>query len=193
MSDDPAAGWEGVAAQFAAMRSNVGADVVKRWSRCLPPAGAVLDIGCGNGLPISKTLAQDGFAVWGVDASPTLLAQFRQNVPGAKAACEAALASRFFDRQFDGVVAIGLMFLLPEADQRAVIARVGMALHPGGHFLFSAPRQPCEWTDTLTGRRSVSLGEAGYHEALTAAGFGMVDAYVDDGANDYFHAVSSAA
>ncbi|MGN7999742.1 class I SAM-dependent DNA methyltransferase [Sphingomonas sp. 22176] len=189
-SDDASAGWDAVAERFAALRSDVGTDIVLRWSRQLPRGGAVLDIGCGTGVPIGACLAAQGFALFGIDPAPKMIAAFRANVPEAAAACEPAETSRFFDRRFDGVVAIGLLFLLPEAAQTAVIGRAGRVLPPGGRFLFSAPRERCDWEDSLTGRRSRSLGEAEYDALLAAAGLKMVRCRRDTGGNDYFDAVA---
>ncbi|RSV42919.1 class I SAM-dependent methyltransferase [Sphingomonas sp. ABOLE] len=167
--------------------------MVLHWSRQLPRGGAVLDIGCGTGVPIGTCLAAQGFTLFGIDPAPKMIAAFRANVPEATAACEPAETSRFFDRRFDGVVAIGLLFLLPEAAQAAVIAQVGRALHPGGRFLFSAPRERCDWEDSLTGRRSWSLGEAGYGALLGRAGLEMVGCRRDAGGNDYFEAAAGEA
>ena len=188
-SDDASAGWDAVADRFAALRSAVGTDIVLHWSRQLPRGGAVLDIGCGTGVPIGTCLAAQGFTLFGIDPAPKMIAAFRDNVPEATAACEPAETSRFFDRRFDGVVAIGLLFLLPEAAQAAVIARVNRVLEPGGRFLFSAPREHCEWEDSLTGRRAWSLGEAGYRALLETAGLEMVWCHRDAGGNDYFDVV----
>jgi SAM-dependent methyltransferase len=192
-SDDASAGWDGVADRFAALRSDVGTDIVLRWSRQLPRGGAVLDIGCGTGVPIGTCLAAQGFALFGIDPAPKMIAAFHANVPEATAACEPAETSHFFDRRFDGVVAIGLLFLLPEAAQAAVIGRVGRVLQPGGRFLFSAPSERCDWEDSLTGRRSWSLGDAGYEALLEAAGLEMVGSHRDGGGNHYCEAVARRA
>lgn len=186
---DPAHGWEAVADRFAAIRSDAGSDVARRWAMDLPPGGSVIDIGCGTGRPIALALAEAGLAVSGIDPSPTLLAAFRHALPEAPAACETAEASGYFGRRFDGAVAIGLIFLLPPATQAVVIGRVAQVLKPGGRFLFSAPSVACRWTDTLTGRESRSLGEAGYRDLLDAAGLRLIDGYVDSGGNHYFAAV----
>jgi SAM-dependent methyltransferase len=189
-SDDASAGWDAVAERFAALRSDVGSDIVLDWSRQLPRGGAVLDIGCGTGVPIGTCLAAQGFTLFGIDPAPRMIAAFRRNLPEATAACEPAETSRFFGRRFDGVVAIGLLFLLPEAAQAAVIARVGQVLEPGGRFLFSAPRERCGWEDSLTGRRSWSLGEARYGALLDAAGLETVGSHRDDGGSHYCEAVA---
>ncbi|WP_010543344.1 class I SAM-dependent methyltransferase [Sphingomonas elodea] len=191
MTDDPSAGWDAVAADFEALRSSIGVDIVQRWARDLPRGTAVIDIGCGTGWPIATALAEHGFNVFGVDASPTLLAAFRRNLPGAHAACEAVQSSRFFDRRFDAAIAIGLIFLIEESEQIALIRRVRDALHPGARFLFTAPREACAWTDSLTGRTSRSLGEAAYRAALIDARFTPVEGMVDDGGNRYFASVAT--
>lgn len=188
---NPGRGWEAVADRFAAIRSDVGADIVRRWASNLPPGGSVVDIGCGTGRPITLALAEAGLAVSGIDPSPTLLAAFRRALPTAPAACETAEESGYFGRRFDGAVAIGLLFLLPPATQAVVIGRIAQALHPGGRFLFSAPRIACRWTDTLTGQESWSLGEEGYRVLLEEAGLQLVDGHDDSGGNHYYAAILS--
>ena len=188
-SDDRSGGWEDVAARFIALRSRVGVATVRAWARSLSPGAAVLDLGCGSGVPISEALLNDGFAVHGVDASPSLVAAFRQRFPRAPVACESAEESELFGRSFDGVVAVGLVFLLPAPTQGRLIGRVASALRPAGRFLFTAPEQECSWVDALTGRPSMSLGAEAYREALTAVGLALVDTYVDEGENHYFSAV----
>jgi SAM-dependent methyltransferase len=192
MTIDPSRGWNAIAQEFIAARSDIGAEVVRRWARRLPSGGAVVDVGCGSGAPVSVVLAEEGFKVFGIDASPALVAAFRRRFPSAEVACETAETSGFFRRRFEGVVAIGLLFLLPADDQREVIDRVARALEPGGRFLFSAPRQPCEWKDTLTGRPSLSLGEEDYRAALERAGLRLAGHHVDEGRNDYFDAVRTS-
>ncbi|MFN3931655.1 MAG: class I SAM-dependent methyltransferase [Brevundimonas sp.] len=193
MTPDPSRGWDAIARRFIAARSDIGADVVRHWATRLPPGAAVLDVGCGSGAPVGETLVAAGFAVFGVDASPTLVAEFRRRLPSAEVACEPAETSRLFDRRFDGALAVGLLFLLPAEDQRAVIARIARALEPGGRFLFSAPRQACQWTDSLTRQPSESLGEDEYRRALQQAGLRPSGHYDDGGGNHYFDAVRATA
>lgn len=152
----------------------------------------MVDVGCGSGKPISTVLAEEGFKVFGIDASPALVAEFRRQFPSAEIVCETAQTSDFFRRKFDGAVAVGLLFLLPANDQREVIDRVAGALEPGGRFLFSAPRWPCAWDDMLTGQPSLSLGEEEYLRALEQAGMKLLGHYVDEGQNHYFDAVRTS-
>lgn len=192
MNGDASRGWESIAADFARLRSGIGAQAVQQWAACLPPGANIVDIGCGTGVPIARALADMGFTVYGIDPSPTLLAAFRRNLPGAPAACEPAETSGFFNRRFDAAVMIGVIFLLPETDQAALIGRIGQVLAPGGHFLFSAPHQACSWMDSLTGRQSFSPGAVRYQNWLAAAGLSLHGSFIDAGANNYFHARSTA-
>ncbi len=188
---DASNGWEGVAGEFIAARerSAIGVEVVRAWARNLQSGAAVLDLGCGAGVPVSRSLLEDGFELYGVDASPTLVAAFRRRFPRASVACEPAETSAFFGRGFDGVVAIGLVFLLPAGGQRALIFRVASALNPGGRFLFTAPAQVCTWADSLTGRASLSLGADAYRTLLSEAGLPLVGDATDEGQNYYYHAL----
>ena len=182
-------GWEDVALTFADVRSDTGRDVVRRWARTLPSGGEVLDVGCGSGFPVSSTLADEGLTVFGIDASPTLVSMFVRRFDSAHAACETVQDSTFFGRTFDGILAIGLMFLLSEEDQVKLIDKAAKALKPGGRFLFTAPHQKCEWKDVLTGQRSVSLGTTDYERLLAGAGMQLLGRCMDEGDNHYIEAV----
>ena len=71
---DASSGYEAVADAFMAVRSvsGVGAGTVRRWAGALPAGGAILDLGCGHGVPISRALIEDGFEVYGVGARKRL-------------------------------------------------------------------------------------------------------------------------
>ena len=179
-------GWEEVANRFMDVRSSIGTNTVRGWASALPKGAAILDIGCGNGLPLTAALTEIGFQVSGIDASPTLAAAFHENFPDLDIACEAAESSSFFGRKFEAAFAVGLMFLLPAESQRHLIGNVAHALNPGGKFLFSAPTQSCTWQDSLTGRPSVSLGRDEYCAQLSSAGFAFIGSLTDEGGNHYY-------
>jgi 2-polyprenyl-3-methyl-5-hydroxy-6-metoxy-1,4-benzoquinol methylase len=184
-------GYEALAAEFIARRakSAVGAATVRDWCGTLPPGAIVLDVACGCGVPISQTLLECGCQVYGVDASATMTAAFAVRFPQAVVACEPVEHSAFFDRQFDAVIAWGLLFLLPAATQEMLIHKVAAALVPGGRFLFTAPWQIGEWDDLLTGLTSRSLGREVYLATLAQAGFALVGEYDDEGDNHYYAVV----
>lgn len=189
---DQSNGYEEHARTFIRARNPaIGPDVVRAWARELAPGAPVLELGCGHGV-VSQVLVDAGLALYAVDASPTLLAAFRTRFPQVPAECAAAEESTWFDRTFDGVLAWGLMFLLPADAQRTVISKVARALRPGGRFLFTASREAMTWTDVLTGRESRSLGVDAYRLLLSDAGFTVEDGRTDAGENHYFDATLSA-
>lgn len=187
--DDPSNGYEAVAPEFMRVRSRqIGVATVRKWALALPPGATILDLGCGHGNPLATALTEDGFIVYGIDASPTMAAEFRSRFPHAHVTCEAVEDSAFFARTFDAVLAIGLMFLLDAATQRGLIRKVAQALTSRGRFLFTSPRQVCTWTDVLTGRTSRSLGADAYKAILASAGLTLLDEYLDEDGNHYYDA-----
>lgn len=182
---DRSNGWDAIADTFMTMRSAAGVDVVQRWARQLPRTATVVDVGCGSGDPISRTLIDAGFTVFGIDASPRLVGAFRSRFPDHRVACETAEDSAYFDRTFDAAIAIGLVFLLSAKAQQAALVRMASAVGSGGRILFSAPEQPCQWTDTLTGRPSLSLGTQRYARIMAAVGQRLQTTCADGGGNHY--------
>lgn len=184
--EDPSGGYDALAQEFIRRRSPViGVATVREWASALPSGGTVLDLGCGPGVPISVALMEEGLQVYGIDASPAMVEAFRERLPRARVRCEPVEDSSFFGRSFDGVVAWGLLFLLPAGAQVALIQRVAAALEPGGSFLFTAPEPECTWTDVLTGRELRSLGAVRYREELDRAGLPVAGELEDEGGNHY--------
>lgn len=163
----------------------IGQRSVYRWSLNLPRGGAVLELGCGHGV-IAKALIDEGFEVYGVDASKRMIEAFRKRFPDAHAEHSAVEDSEFFGRTFDGVVAWGLIFLLQPDVQVAVIGKIARALKRGGEFLFTAPVEMCTWKDALTGRDSFSLGDERYRQLMRTEGLVLLGEDSDEGDNHYY-------
>ena len=187
---DKSNGYEEIALTFISGRgqnhSGVGASVVADWSQMLSAGATILDLGCGTGRPISQALIERGFKVYGVDASPTMVAAFRANFPHVPVECGAVQDSDFFGQTFDGVVAWGLFFLLDAEVQRRLIKKVAGVLQSGGRLLFTAPKESGSWPDVMTGRSQFSLGYEEYRKALEAEGMLLVGTRRDEGENHYY-------
>jgi len=193
LARDPSNGYDAIADDFIRSRRSggIGASTVRDWARQLPTSGAVLDIGCGHGVPISECLFEEGLELFAVDASPRMVDAYRSRFPQARVACESVEESPFFSRTFDGVVAWGLIFLLPADSQIALIHKMGAAASPGGRVLFTSPRQVCTWADLKTDRPSISLGADVYRATLRAAGLSIVNELEDEGNNYYYDSVKA--
>lgn len=190
MENDPVRAYEAIAQDFIAHRSKsvIGAEAVRSWAGTLIPGAKILDLGCGNGMPITKALVKDGYTLYGIDASPSLIASYREHFPELTVACEQVEKSDFFGRKFDGVIAWGLMFLLSESVQSELIHRVSAILYPGAQFMFTAPEADCTWTDIMAGVESRSLGAEKYKGILSSAGLSLMGTHIDEGENYYYFA-----
>ena len=80
--------YERHAYDYVADRRDVGWNEsawLDRFSALLPRGASILDIGCGSGEPIARYLIGHGFAVDGVDTSPTMISagcfQFLSDMP----------------------------------------------------------------------------------------------------------------
>src|SRR3954463_4001705 len=144
---DPSNGYESVAEEFLAGRgrapsTGVGAKRIREWAAMLPLGAAVIDLGCGSGIPITRELISQSLNVYAMDASPSMVRAFQRNFPKIPVACESVQDSLFFIRRFDAVLSWGLMFLLSPEQQRHLIRRFADILVPGGRLLFTSPSEP---------------------------------------------------
>ena len=183
-------GYEDVATAFIACRgrhsAGIGVSVVAEWSQTLPAGATVLDLGCGTGVPISQVLIERDFKVYGVDASPTIVAAFRVRFPDVPIECVTVEDSQFFTRTFDAVIAWGLLFLLEPEVQRRLIKKIAGVLRSGGRLLFTAPKQSGSWPDIMTGRPQFSLGYDEYKKKMEAEGLLLIGTRTDEGENHYY-------
>lgn len=99
-------GYDANADAYIGSRSRaIGVSTVLQWASDLDRGAAILDVGCGHGDPIALALHRAGFAVHGIDASPNMVAAFRERLPGVPVVCEPIETSTFHGRTFDAVVA----------------------------------------------------------------------------------------
>lgn len=97
-----------------------------------PVAGQrILDLGCGTG-QLTATIAESGALVIGMDASPSMVAQARQNYPKLKFVLADARTFAF-DEPFEAVFSNAVLHWIGEPER--VIERVAAALKPNGRFV----------------------------------------------------------
>jgi SAM-dependent methyltransferase len=128
--------WSGGESKYSAWLSELG--------QRIPAGGAVLDLGCGSGLPVARDLTAAGFRFTGVDISEVQILRARELVPAA-AFLQADISSVGFDSEsFDAVVSFFALIHLPLVDQLPLLRRVAGWLRPGG--LFVATTGYSAWT-----------------------------------------------
>ena len=195
MGTDSIGAYEEHAQNFLQCRdaSKVGVQVVNRWAQSLKPGADVMEIACGGGLPVTRTLVDEGLKIWAIDSSPTLVNVFKDRFPDVPVQCGTVLESDYFRKKYDAAIAIGLIFLLSEKDQIEMLNRVSEVLRPAARFLFTAPVEVGTWMDVNTGHACKSLGRDVYETALKQSGFRVAGFYEDSGKNNYYEAEKSLA
>jgi len=186
-------GYEKIASEYISARSEfpIGTSLVREWAKSLSPHSKILDIGCGNGIPVTQAAIDSGHSLFAIDASQSMIQAFTDHFPHATAKCEPVEHSDFFEEKFDGVIAIGIIFLLEKLEQIAMIRRVGEILRPSGQFLFSAPIEAGKWQDAMTGSECLSLGKDKYAYELSSAGMQILETYSDEGSNNHYNSAKN--
>ena len=100
----------------------------------LPDGATVLDVGCGAGVPIAQTLAQQ-FVVTGVDISGEMIQHARANVPQGSFTQGDIMSVEFPPSSFDAAVAFYSVFHLPREEHRELFRRIYQWLKPDGYLL----------------------------------------------------------
>ena len=153
--------------------------------------GRVLDIGCGNGVPLTKALLASGYRVVGLDSAGNMLRRFRANCPDTPAVKGVAQACPFAADIFDAAIAWGVMFHLKQAEQVQAIAGVSRVLKIGASFLFTAGDADDDSGDHVGTMNGVefhyySFTVDGYGRILNEHGFTLVEVHHDSGKNLYY-------
>ena len=115
----------------------------------VPAGGAILDLGCGCGVPLARDLAASGYAVTGVDLSAVQVERARELVPAARFLHADATQVEFPAGSFDAVVSLYTLSPLPLDEQPALLGRIGRWLRPGGWLLATTGQRA--WTGTEDG------------------------------------------
>jgi ubiquinone/menaquinone biosynthesis C-methylase UbiE len=176
-----------------------GVPEVMALAASIHPGGRVLDIGCGNGVPLTKALLASGHRVVGLDSACNMLSRFRANCPDALAVKGIAQSCPFAAQTFEAAVAWGVMFHLKQAEQVRAIASVSRVLKTSAPFLFTAgyPEvldDSCDHVGTMNGVEFhfYSFTMDGYRSVLADHSFTLVDFHTDTGKNGYYLARKSA-
>jgi SAM-dependent methyltransferase len=102
----------------------------------LAPGAAVLELGCGGGVPTARLLAER-YAVTGVDLSARQIELARRQVPGATFVQVDMTALDLPPESVDAVVAFYSLTHVPRREHRRLFASIVNWLRPGGLLVAS--------------------------------------------------------
>jgi ubiquinone/menaquinone biosynthesis C-methylase UbiE len=158
----------------------------------LPRGARVLDVGCGNGFPITDALVTAGYRVVGLDSSRGMLERFRVNLPATPVVRGDTRACPFPENAFDAAISWGMMFHLTVADQARAVASVSRVLKPGAPFLFTAAEvegvqsDDAGITGTMNGVTFRYWAVASCRALVAPYGLELVNVYDDPGVSTYY-------
>ena len=145
----------------------------------LSAGSTVLDLGCGVGVPIARTLAEQDEVV-GIDFSEAQVRRAKANVPEGRFFCAELLSADLPPESFDAVVAFYVVFHLAREQHAELFRRVYGWLRPSGYFVVTVSRfnEPAYLEEDFFGATmywsNFSLSE--YRELLLQTGFRLVEA-----------------
>jgi len=158
----------------------------------LPRGSRILDLGCGNGWPITDALVAAGHRVVGLDSSQGMLERFRRNLPHTPAVRGDSRSFPFAGGVFDAAVSWGMLFHLTPRDQATTFADLSRVLKPGAPFLFTAaaisdiPADDPGITGTMNGVTFRYYAIRDYRALIGEHAFVLESVYDDPGVSTYF-------
>jgi len=111
----------------------------------------VLDVGCGDGVPVAQFLAECGFDVTGIDFSRNMLKFARKNVPKARFVLKDMARLDFETGSFDGLTAFYSIIHVPREKHFLMFQSFHRILKPKGVMLICLGPDEWEATDKYYG------------------------------------------
>jgi SAM-dependent methyltransferase len=148
---------------------------------------ALLDLGCGNGVPVARRLAPR-YAVTGVDLSPMQIARARELVPEATFVCADMSAVDYANESFGAIACLFALIHLPLEEQPPLLRNIARWLRPGGIFVATVGHRAWtglekDWLGVDGGDMWWSHADAGtYRQWLADAGLRIeIETFVPEG------------
>jgi trans-aconitate methyltransferase len=154
---------------------------IERFVGLLPPAAAVLDLGCGGGSPVALYMVARGFRITGVDSSPTLISLCESRMPDQEWIV-GDMRSLALGRRFGGILAWDSFFHLRPKDQQAMFRIFAAHAAPAAMLMFNAGLGHGEAVGSYRGDPlyHASLDASEYETLLADSGFELIEHSIND-------------
>lgn len=145
--------YDEIGGSYTAERANLAtaASYLGRLIDRLLPGSTVLDIGCGAGVPIDRTLLEAGLKVIGIDISPKQIERARRLNPTGAYAVKGMLDLKPGDYEVDAVVAFFSIFHVPRAHHASLLKVLRSFLRTDGLLLITMGSSEDEGWDDFFG------------------------------------------
>jgi len=175
-------GYDALSTQYRAQFKSSHENDYPRWTDAfkalLPAHGAVLELGCGDGIPVAQLLAAD-YSYTGIDLSPVQATNARKHVPHATFIVSDMASLQYPSGSFDGIIALYSIIHVPLNEQEQLFRSIFRWLKPGGCFLCTVGVEA--WTGTeenwITRGTTMYWSHAAVEQYLTwaeAIGFTLI-------------------
>ena len=119
-------------------------DQIDDFVKHLPENSVVLDIGCGGGVPVLKTMVENGFTAKGIDFSRGMLELAKKNVPEAEFILGDVMKTDFDPSSFDGIISTYAIIHIHRSYHPALYQKIFSWLKSGGVMMVSIARTDWE-------------------------------------------------
>jgi len=110
--------------------------LLKKFSRILSK-GAVLDMGCGAGVPVAEFLVDKRYDVTGIDFAKGMIDLAKKHVPNARFIRMDMTKMKFKPNSFDGCVSFYAIIHVPREKHKGVYKTLHKIIRPGGVLLIN--------------------------------------------------------
>lgn len=180
--------------EWALSKPSIRSEQVQKLLALLPDASAasVLELGCGAGVPVTKTLAAECGTVVANDISAAQIALAREHLAGTTNVefVERAMTELEFEEgKFDAVVALYSVIHLSPEGQKLVFGKMRRWMKAGGLVLVnmaveaSSGRAVEGWLGMMASYWS-SFGQEGNEKLLVENGFEVVECEFSEDVGD---------
>ncbi len=147
-------GHDSIAEKYHAIRRTFDSrKELGEFARLLPENAKVLDVGCGDGVPVAQFLVELGFDVTGIDFSEKMLKLACKSVPRAKFVLRDMTELDIDSDSFEGLVAFYSIIHVPREKHFPLFQSFHRILKPDGVMLICLGPDEWEATEKYHGTR----------------------------------------
>ena len=152
-----------------------------RFLALIPKQGSILDIGCGNGVPIAPYFLSVGFQVEGIDSSETMISYCQERFPDQCWHID-DMRGLHLDKKFHGLIAWDSFFHLTQDDQRNMFSIFSQHALAGAALMFTSGLNKGEAIGSFENEPlyHASLDHEEYNQLLIDNGFNVIKKVIED-------------
>jgi cyclopropane fatty-acyl-phospholipid synthase-like methyltransferase len=175
-------GYNQVVEDYVQNRNRLKSDkYINKLLQLMKPQSLVLDLGCGDGVPVDEMLIKKGHLVIGVDVSEEMIKRARKNCPKGDFQVLDMSNLRMKEYRVDAVVAMYSIFHTPRNEHGKLLEKINSYLPKGGLILITMGDREFEGMHNFFGVKmwSSHWGPKKNKELVEMAGFEVLVDEVD--------------